>query len=220
MRSPPPLPGGQRNWIQVVCNGGVASLAAVLYLQVAGMGERPLSLTALPDWASLSALSCLAAIACCCGDTWASEVGSVLGGMPRLVTTWRRVPRGTNGGVTGVGIACSVAGGLTVGLAYALTLLLFLGTEELGPGWAYQLMAVISYGAVCGLLGSIVDSLLGATVQYSGSSRKLGKVVYRPLPGVDHVSGRDILDNHAVNFVSSLVTALVAPAIVWMMNRG
>ena len=204
--------GGQRNWIQVICNGGVASVAALLYLSVAGMGERPILLATRPtiDLATLYALSCLAALSCSCGDTWASEVGSVLGGTPRLITTWRLVPRGTNGGVTVVGILCSLAGGLVVGVAYFLTLVVFWGTENLQ-------LSVIGVGAVSGLAGSVVDSVLGATVQYTGFSPKFGKVVYKPLPGSDHVSGVDILDNHAVNLVSSLITAIVVPATCMLL---
>lgn len=34
--------GGQRNWIQVLCNGGMASQLALLYLLDVGCGERPI----------------------------------------------------------------------------------------------------------------------------------------------------------------------------------
>lgn len=33
--------GGQRNWIQVLCNGGMATQLALLYLLDSGCGERP-----------------------------------------------------------------------------------------------------------------------------------------------------------------------------------
>ena len=177
------------------------------------MGELPLRLTpGQVDPPTLYALACLSALCCSCGDTWASEVGSVVGGTPRLVTTWQKVPRGTNGGITGIGILCSIGGGLVVGLAYFVTLVIFLDMERFATVSLASQLPVVLIGGVAGLFGSVVDSLLGATVQYSGYSDKLGKVVSKPAPGVRDISGVDILDNHAVNFVSSLITALVIPA--------
>ncbi len=94
-------------------------LTSLLYLHSVGMGEKPLLL--IPNHqhprdfdhlltSTVYSLACLSALACSCGDTWASEIGSVLGGTPRLITTWRPVPRGTNGGVTLIGTLCSLAG--------------------------------------------------------------------------------------------------------------
>ena len=34
--------GGQRNWIQVLCNGGMAAQLAILYLLDVGCGEQPI----------------------------------------------------------------------------------------------------------------------------------------------------------------------------------
>ena len=137
-----------------------------------------------------------------------------MGGTPRLITTWQKVPQGTNGGITGVGILCSIAGGLVVGLAYFVTLVILLDAERFATVSLTSQLPVVLIGGVAGLFGSVVDSLLGATVQYSGYSDKLGKVVSKPAPGVRHISGVDILDNHAVNFVSSLITALITALVV------
>uniref|UniRef100_T1GYT4 Transmembrane protein 19 n=1 Tax=Megaselia scalaris TaxID=36166 RepID=T1GYT4_MEGSC len=44
---------GQRNWIQVFCNSGVATLLAILYLIDCGSGEKPINFkisTDLPGW--------------------------------------------------------------------------------------------------------------------------------------------------------------------------
>ena len=218
--------GGQRDWIQVVCNGGVATVAAALYIRETGYGEQVLDLlhghcTTTSLLPTLFSLGCLSALACCCGDTWASEVGSVIGGTPRLITTYRVVPKGTNGGVTLIGTLCSVAGGLVVGVAYWMTEAVILnlnfgtkidgyGTSDISARSQY-LYAII--GAVAGLFGSLVDSLLGATIQYSGYSEKLGKIVGQPGEGVWSISGLNIVSNHTVNFLSSLITALVVPKL-------
>ena len=34
--------GGNRNWIQVLCNGGAPTLMAVLYIIDCGVGETPI----------------------------------------------------------------------------------------------------------------------------------------------------------------------------------
>lgn len=204
------IPGGQRNWVQVVCNGGVASLCALLYLVVVGMKESPLRAPqGVPDVPSLLSLAVLAALCCSCGDTWASEVGSVIGGKPRLITSWKVVTTGTNGGVTAVGVACSIAGGTVIGLTHFLTLLMFWSSHNVS--WLAQIH-LVWVGAISGLTGSFIDSVLGATLQFSGYSEKLGRVVNDPGHGVTHISGWNILSNHTVNFVSSLITAIVIPA--------
>lgn len=77
---------------------------ALLYLLDCGSSERPIDFTHFyrSSWLGIAVLS---AFACCNGDTWASEIGSVVGtSSPILITSRKRVPRGTNGGVTFVGL--------------------------------------------------------------------------------------------------------------------
>lgn len=206
------LTGGQRDWVQVLCNGGVASVCALLYIREAGMRELPLRAPGgAPDLSSLYSLATLAALCCSCGDTWASEVGSVIGGKPRLVTTWKRVPMGTNGGISLIGVACSAAGGAVVGTSYLLTLIIFWNEEDFTGVDIYSQLHIVLVGALSGLAGSMVDSILGATLQFSGYSEKLRRVVNSPGPGVVHVSGWNVLDNHTVNLLSSLLTAIAIP---------
>lgn len=50
--------GGERNWVQVVCNGGVASLMSWLYIMDCGCGEQPIDLifNYRCSWLSLAVL--------------------------------------------------------------------------------------------------------------------------------------------------------------------
>ncbi|XP_061125388.1 transmembrane protein 19 isoform X2 [Syngnathus typhle] len=203
--------GGQRNWMQVLCNGGVPTQLALLYMIEAGPGETPVDF-GRQYTASWLCLSLLGALACSAGDTWASEVGPVLSrSRPRLITTWQEVPEGTNGGVTHTGLVASFLGGLAVGGAYWATQVLFVGQmQQCAPQWP-----LVLYGGAAGLLGSLLDSLLGASVQYSGFDTSVGKVVSYQSPTTHWISGKPILDNNAVNLFSSILVAIGLPGMAW-----
>ncbi len=96
----------------------------------------------------------LAAVAEAAADTVSSEIGQVLGGQPRMITTLRRVDPGTDGGVT---LAGTLAGVIAAGVVSAAGCLALRG----GP----SLFAVSWAGGVFGLF---FDSLLGATLERAG----------------------------------------------------
>lgn len=203
--------GGQRNWVQVFCNGGVPTELALLYMIEVGPGEIPVDFSKQYS-ASWMCLSLLGALACSTGDTWASEVGPVISqSQPRLITTWEEVPAGTNGGVTPVGLVASFLGGAAVGVAYFVTQLLMVGDLHLAdPQWP-----IVIYGGVAGLLGSMLDSFLGAHLQYSGFDSSIGKVVSYESATTRRICGKPILDNNAVNLFSSVLIALILPGMAW-----
>ena len=75
-------------------NGGVATELALLYMIETGWGEYPVDFHRRYNvsWLSMAVMGTLAG---CNGDTFASEIGSVLSiGSPRLVTDFTSVPRG------------------------------------------------------------------------------------------------------------------------------
>lgn len=201
---------GQRNWVQVLCNGAMATQLAVLYLIDCGSSERSIDFARdyRASWLSVAVMS---SFACCNGDTWASELGSVLSKRdPWLITTLRRVPKGTNGGVSWEGLLVSFLGGLAVGLSYYFTVLYTVDIKQFAnspPQWP-----IIIYGGLAGLFGSLADSFLGAIFQYSGIDEE-GRIVDYINDSVRHISGLRMLDNSSINLISSVLTGVIIPWI-------
>lgn len=209
---------GKRNWIQVIANGGVGMELSILMLIERGpANELPINFPYdyFPTWLSIAFLG---SMACACGDTLASELAPALTKAdPRLIINpLVRVPKGTNGGVTLLGLIFSGVGGFICGLAYYVFTVICVDREILirsPPQWPLLLV-----GTLAGLLGSVIDSLIGATLQFSGYDTSTGKIVSKSRPGIIWICGSEILDNHSVNLVSTLITALVTPyfgRLIW-----
>ncbi|PNW87330.1 hypothetical protein CHLRE_02g118200v5 [Chlamydomonas reinhardtii] len=196
--------GGRRNAVQVLANSLAACVfAELLYVLSSADGTHTggwLAQLLLRGGVDVQRARVLLAggflghYACCCADTWASELGILSRSRPRLITTGRAVPPGTNGGVSALGLACSAAGGAFMGAAFAATGALGCaagaplcggslcpaaggsgaGTWLTGPAGVATLTGV---GLACGLFGSLLDSLLGATLQYTGWDDRAARVV-------------------------------------------
>lgn len=131
-----------RSASQVAANLGVASLAAIPLFS-------PSSRTSL---AMLVAIA--AALAEAAADTLSSELGQVFGGQPRLLTTLKPVPIGTDGGITLAGTAMGCIGAAIVAAISGLTFSFDLKTSA----------TTFS----CAVLGLFADSLLGAVFERRG----------------------------------------------------
>ncbi|VFQ64240.1 unnamed protein product [Cuscuta campestris] len=198
--------GGQRNWIQVLFNSGIATVLVVIAWKL--IGSRDMCLDSKQSQVITSLIGGIIGHYCCCnGDTWSSELGILSDDQPRLITTFRPVKRGTNGGVTRAGLLAAAAAGSVIGLTFVL--LGFL-TAKCTYTVALKQLLVVPLSALAGLCGSLIDSLLGATLQFSGFCTVRNKVVGKPGPTVKKISGLSVLDNNAVNLVSILLTAALS----------
>ncbi len=188
---------GRRDWVQVLANGGAAWLA----LLAGAMG-----------WLSQSVawLAFAAALATANADTWATELGVLSRTPPRLVTTGAPAPTGASGAVSLLGTLVGLAAALLIGLL---------------AGWLLgrDLMLVVLVVGVSGLLGSLIDSYLGATVQAGYYCPKCRKETERhPLHSCGTATqlrrGLPWFSNDGVNFLSTLCGAFLASgaATLWL----
>jgi uncharacterized protein (TIGR00297 family) len=132
--------GSRRDAMQVIGNGGLASIFAALnYL--------------FPDtlWVWLGFSAALAAVN---ADTWATELGVLNPTRPRKITNLKqKVEKGTSGGISLGGTLASLAGAALIGILAGI----FTPRGDFLP-----IFILIS---IAGLLGALFDSYLGATVQ-------------------------------------------------------
>ncbi len=181
--------GSERDEMQVLSNGGLAGLFVLLH-----------ALDPAAIWPWIGFAGALAAVN---ADTWATELGVLNPGRPRLITALRKpVEKGTSGAVSPVGTLASL---LAAGLIGALAALLL-------PGTAGSLFASIT---LAGLGGSLIDSLLGGTVQalyFCPLDQK--ETEKHPLHGCGtatvQIRGWGWLNNDAVNVACSAAGALIA----------
>jgi len=128
-----------RNAWQILANLAVATLASVVF-----------GVTGNRAWL----VAGVAALAEAATDTVASEIGQYRGPDARLITTWERVPAGTDGGVTIPGSVAGMAAGLLIAAVATVG----------GLTLSVQLWIPVT----AGFAGMLIDSLLGATLQRRG----------------------------------------------------
>jgi uncharacterized protein (TIGR00297 family) len=139
-----------RSAAQVAANLGVAGLACEGVTQSWLAGSLWYAHTA----PSLLLSAGLAALAEAAADTVSSEIGQILGGQPRLITTLRRIETGTDGAVSLIGTLAGVA---SAGIVASV------GAWALGGG-----AAMFWISCAGGVFGLFFDSLLGATLERRG----------------------------------------------------
>ncbi|MEJ2757919.1 MAG: DUF92 domain-containing protein [Anaerolineales bacterium] len=189
--------GGRRDWGQVFANGAVGAFLAVVVLLLPG-----------ESWPWLAFAGAMAAVN---ADTWATELGVLSSKQPRLITNGKAVPVGTSGGITLMGTLSTLAGGAFIALA---------GWVFAASSRSWGFIAAVSLG---GLVGSLVDSLLGATIQaiYFNPLRdkETERVILQPDGSpAKPVRGFPWMNNDMVNLMSSMCGALTAALLGQWFN--
>ena len=175
--------GGRRDAGQVLANGGVAAFCLLLPLII-------------PQFDTLRAhLLFLAALAAANADTWATEIGSALGGKPYDLRTGRLAPSGTSGAVSLPGTVALLAGAALLGA--------FAG--------GFRAAGIVT---AAGVSGAFFDSLLGATVQARWRDPLHTERLTEQLQNTPPVIGWRRVNNDVVNGLCTLCAALMA----WLLT--
>ncbi|GAB4282211.1 MAG: DUF92 domain-containing protein [Candidatus Promineifilaceae bacterium] len=183
--------GHRRDFGQAMANGGLGSLVAVASV----VWPSPL-------WFALF----VGVMATVTADTWATELGTLSKRPPRLITTGQVVEVGSSGGVSRLGTAVSLAGGLLIGVTAALL--------------TGQILLVL-LGGLGGLAGSLFDSLLGATVQQifycDVCQKETEKKVHKCGQYTRPLRGWGWLNNDLVNLIASFIGGCTA-VVLWLIT--
>jgi len=154
--------GGRRGARHAFANCGVALACAAF--------------AATTPYGLVFALAFAGAFATAAADTAGSEIGQLYGRRAFLITSFRRVPPGTDGAVSLEGTAAGIAASALLGALGA-----WLGLYP----WAGAAAVIVA-----AFLGTVLESVAGATLERRG-----------------------LLDNQAINFLNTLVGALLAAAL-------
>lgn len=171
-----------RDWGQVVANGGVAALVAILS-----------RVFPLHDFYPLY----LGALAAVTADTWGTEIGVVTKGKTISIDSFKSVDPGTSGGISEYGTVGGGIGAAVVALS--------------GYPWYTELRMTLIV-VVGGVAGSLIDSLLGATVQAQyrcGVCRKITERKIHCGQTTELYRGVRWISNDLVNGICALVGSLV-----------
>jgi len=189
--------GGTRNWPNILANGGVASLL--------GLGEL------LGGGLAFSVLY-VGAISAAASDTVATELGLLNRSPPRLIThPGMSVSPGTSGGVSPMGFAGTLLASALIGVVAA----------ALGVASGLLPAYVVAVSIFGGMIGSLADSVAGATFQRKSYCVVCGK----PSESLVHCgeptrfsSGLRFVDNHVVNVLATVFGALGSAGLFLLLR--
>lgn len=173
----------RRDGGQVLANGSIAGALVVLSAAYPIHDFYPLY---------------LGAVAAATADTWGTEIGVLTMGRTISVLSFKPVSPGTSGGISETGTLAGALGALVIALS--------------GYGWFSDLKTAIVI-VLAGVAGSLIDSLLGATVQVQFRCEVCGKQTERTghcgKPST-RISGVPWINNDIVNILCSLAGAAAA----------
>ena len=170
---------GTRDHWQVIANGGLGGILVVLNF-------------IYPD--ELFYFVYVSSLAAVCADTWATEIGTLYKTKTYNILNFKQVEQGVSGGISVIGTFGGIAGALVISLSAS-------------PWVKFNLINYFLFIVLAGIIGSIFDSFLGATIQAQFECRICGKITERIVhcnKNTLRVRGLYWLNNDIVNLLAGL----------------
>lgn len=190
---------GARDYVQVIANGGLGLAYSFLYY-----------FTGNPAFVVAFAAAFSAATA----DTWASELGVFSKSAPVSILTFRKAEAGTSGAISLLGTFSALCGSIFIAIIFYIG---YIYTFRFDSKSLYFFFLVSGTG----FLGSIFDSLLGATVQGKYQCPVCSKHTEKKLhhgTSTLLIRGCKWVNNDMVNFISCLFSSGIALFIAYSIS--
>lgn len=173
----------KRKVIQIISNVGVGALSLIIYK----FTSNDLYLLI---YASVMAESL--------ADTLASDIGVLSKSEPINILTFKKGERGLSGNISFLGLTSALIGSLLIGTIY------YIGMDK----------SVISFIIIIlsGFLGSLIDSILGASIQVKYKCEKCKKITERKEhcgKETNYYKGIKWIDNNLVNLLSNAIVFII-----------
>lgn len=187
--------GDARDFIQVIANGGIALICVILF-----------QVTKDIKFLIASAVS----FSVSNSDTWASELGVLSKGNTRSILTGKIIEKGVSGGVSLLGTLSAFLGATVIGLSYTIIYIFTFGYDK-------SIVKILLLITLLGFLGSILDSILGVTIQGHYIDELSEKITEKKFNGYRKnrlISGYRFINNDMVNILSNLIITTISILIL------
>lgn len=171
-----------RNYMQVISNGGIGAVLVLINF-----------FTQSELWFYIFVII----VAVACADTWATEFGTRFGKNTISIISFKRIQAGISGGISFAGTVAAFAGSYSVAL--------------ISSYFIYD-ARIIFVVVMFGFFGSIIDSILGATIQAKYECMNCNLVVEKKMHCDSNgklLSGFHSVNNDSVNFLSGFISAII-----------
>lgn len=187
--------GDKRDYIQVFANGGIALFCLFLFKVT---DDSKFFIAAAVSFAASNS------------DTWASELGVLGKGKTISLIRGKVIERGISGGVSLFGTIAALLGSLLIASIFTIT-------SIYNIGYSGNTMNIFFTIALCGFLGSIIDSIIGDTIQGQYKDNINGIITekkYSDKGKNELIKGYSIINNDIVNVASNLIATVIALIIL------